>query len=222
MFTAAEFRSMRKNCPEKFENLLQKLEIDQPSFENEDEFTIYESLDRKISERICEILHSEDIISGYVKLLRLGQVDFDFSESEDSLIKKILGAESNIRSGCVAVNDEIPNEPEESEEISEEIIEESVPTIEKIEIPLPNIFEAMYLLRDKNRDSLDGITSSKVKSIKIVVEYETTRFIKKRSMEKPISDDNKIQTDNIVEFSGEELDKIFEILAVINEIEEKI
>ena len=218
MFTAAEFRSMRKNCPEKFENLLRKLEIDQPSFETEDEFTIYESLDRKISEQICEILRSEDIISGYVNLLRLGQVDFDFSESEDSLIKKILGAESNIRAGCIAVNDEIPNEPEEFEEI----IEESVPTLETIEIPLPNVFEAMHILRGRKKSLLDGVLSSKVKSIKIVVEYETTRFIKKKSTGKPLSNADKMPAGNMVEFSSEELDKIFEILAVINEIKEKI
>ncbi len=218
MFTAAEFRSMRKNCPEKFENLLRKLEIDQPSFETEDEFTIYESLDRKISEQICEILRSEDIISGYVNLLRLGQVDFDFSESEDSLIKKILGAELNIRAGCVAVNDETPNEPEESEEI----IEESVPTIKKIEETLENPFAAMRILRGIDQTLFAGVLSSKVKSIKIVVEYETSRFIKKKSTGKPLPNADKMPAGNMVEFSSEELDKIFEILAVINDIEEKI
>ena len=207
MFTANEFRSIREKCPELLETLLNELNVKLPNFEKVDEFEIYKNLDEEISNRLCEFLKSNDVISGYINLLEIGKVSFDFSQSEKTLLRKIIDAETDIRNACNIVPDEEIFEPEEI-----------LPVTKKIEIPLPNLFEAMYLLRNKNENFVAGIQSTKVTSIKIVIEYESSEFVPKRS--KPI--EKKSSNDDLKNFSDDELNRLFDILKIINTLEEKI
>ena len=100
MFTAAEFRLIRERCPEKLDGLLDKLNIRKPDWNAGDEFRNYEALDSEIVARLCRLMKSDSIINGYVKLLELGGVAVDYSETDNQLLVKEInvGLGQHIRS----------------------------------------------------------------------------------------------------------------------------
>ena len=90
MFTAADFRLIRKNCLSDLESLLKNLSINLPNFDNGDEFKIYSDLDKEITEKICRLMKSSTVIDGYTKLLKLGDISYSYSETDDMLLDKII------------------------------------------------------------------------------------------------------------------------------------
>ena len=87
MFTAAEYRLIREDCPKKLDSLLENLKIEKPTWNEGEEFEIYAKLDDEIISKLCEKMDSESIIDGYTKLMKLGDLHFDYSETH---IKKFL------------------------------------------------------------------------------------------------------------------------------------
>jgi len=89
MFVPVEFQNMRSRCPSELKKLLEKLSIPIPDW-NGDEYRIYEKLDTELERKICDSMKSESIIEGYTSLLKLGGVDYDFSELDSELLDKII------------------------------------------------------------------------------------------------------------------------------------
>ena len=97
MFTAAEFRLIREDCPEKLDSLLENLGIKKPVWNKDDEFKIYADLDDEIINKLCEKMNSDSIIDGYTKLMTLGDLHFDYSETDNELLATILKEHEQIQ-----------------------------------------------------------------------------------------------------------------------------
>ena len=97
MFTAAEFRLIQKNCPEKLDALLENLRIKKSDWNSGNEFKIYEKLDDEIVSRVCRLMKSESIIDGYTNLITLGGLQFNYSETDNELLATILQNKEKIQ-----------------------------------------------------------------------------------------------------------------------------
>ena len=97
MFTAAEFRLIRENCPAQLNALLKNLNIPIPDWQSGDEFALYEKLDDAIVKQICRRLKSESVIEGYTNLMTLGGLHFDYSETDNELLTTILQNQETIQ-----------------------------------------------------------------------------------------------------------------------------
>ena len=97
MFTAAEFKLIREDCPEKLDSLLENLGIKKPVWNKDDEFKIYADLDDEIIKKLCEKMNSDSIIDGYTKLMTLGDLHFDYSETDNELLATILKEHEQIQ-----------------------------------------------------------------------------------------------------------------------------
>ena len=96
MFNAAEFRLIRTNCLPQMETLLQNLSIAKPNWNMGDEYRLYEQLDEEITRNICRLMKSSSIIDGYSYLLKLGNISYDFSETDKELLGKIVSNKDKI------------------------------------------------------------------------------------------------------------------------------
>ena len=115
MFVAVEFQNMRERCPTELEKLLEKLSIPIPDWSG-DEYRIYEKLDDDITREICAAMKSSSIIEGYTNLLKLGGVSYDYSETDNELLHKVVANGNKILSGLENlpkfVEVEVPSEPQ--------------------------------------------------------------------------------------------------------------
>ena len=100
MFTAAEYRLIRKHCFPEFQKLISKLNIPEPNWEAGNEFRIYEKLDEEIVQKICQLMKSDSIISGYTKFMTFGNLPFDYSETDNKLLDTILNNKSAVMNGA--------------------------------------------------------------------------------------------------------------------------
>ena len=127
MFTAAEFRLIREGCPEKLYSLLENLKIKKPIWNKDDEFKIYADLDDEIINKLCEKMNSDSIIDGYTKLMTLGDLHFDYSETDNELLATILKEQEKIQ-------DRLKEKIIESEKISA-----LPPEVESVEFDYSNV-----------------------------------------------------------------------------------
>ena len=97
MFTAATFQLIRNNCQTEFDTLLKKLSI-KVDWEG-DEFRVYDRLDEELTKKICGLMKSSTIIDGYMSLLDLGGVAYDYSETDNELLRKIIANGNKILRG---------------------------------------------------------------------------------------------------------------------------
>lgn len=112
MFNATEFRQIRTVCPEDLTILLHKLGITLPNWEDGDEFKIYAQLDDRITNQMSHLMKSDSVIGGYMDLLSLGKVPFDYSETDNELLAKVISNRDKILKGTVqspAVANKKPN-----------------------------------------------------------------------------------------------------------------
>ena len=89
MFVAVEFQNMRSRCLPELEKLLENLSIPIPDWSG-DEYRIYQELDEELMKKICALMKSSSVIEGYTKLLKLGGVAYDYSETDNELLNKIV------------------------------------------------------------------------------------------------------------------------------------
>ena len=97
MFTAATFQLIRNNCQTEFDTLLKKLSI-KVDWAG-DEFRVYDRLDAELTKKICGLMKSPTIIDGYMSLLALGGVAYDYSETDNELLRKIIANGDKILRG---------------------------------------------------------------------------------------------------------------------------
>ena len=102
MYTAADFKLMRRICPDEMNDLLNNLGIKIPDFNSKDEFEIYSELDEEIDAKISAKLKSNSVLEGYTKLLDAGGIDFKLSETRIELLKKIIANREKILKGASA------------------------------------------------------------------------------------------------------------------------
>ena len=114
MFTTATLQLMKKHCSTEFENLLGKLGII-PDWSG-DEFRVYDRLDSELTEKICGLMKSSTIIDGYMSLLDLSGVAYDYSETDNKLLRKIVTNGDKILRGLENlpkfIEEEVPLEPQ--------------------------------------------------------------------------------------------------------------
>ena len=103
MFTAAEYRRIRERSLAELRALLSALEISEPDWEAGNEFRTYEALDEEIVKRLCRLMKSDNVINGYVKLLGLGGISVDYSETDNELLDMIVRNRDAIARGAVQV-----------------------------------------------------------------------------------------------------------------------
>lgn len=104
MFVAVEFQNMRSRCPSELEKLLEKLSFPKPDWSG-DEYRIYEKLDEDITKEICALMKSSSIIEGYTNLLKLGDIAYDYSETDNELLDKIISNGDKILDTVRKTND---------------------------------------------------------------------------------------------------------------------
>ena len=103
MFVAAEFQSMRRLCPSELEKLLEELSI--PVDWSGDEYRTYEKVDAYITKEICDRMKSESIFDGYTNLLKLGNITYDYSETDNELLDKIISNGDKILAAVRKTNE---------------------------------------------------------------------------------------------------------------------
>lgn len=96
MFKATDFKLILRNCPEELDKLLQLLKISPQNFNDGNEFDIYDKLDKAIDKAFCAKLNCKSDLDGYAKLLDLGGIEFDLSETRNNMLKKILANRKKI------------------------------------------------------------------------------------------------------------------------------
>ena len=114
MFTAATFQLIRNNCQTEFDTLLKKLSI-KVDWAG-DEFRVYDNLDAELTKKISGLMKSPTIIDGYMSLLDLGGVAYDYSETDNELLRKIVANGDKILRGLENlpkfIEVEVPLEPQ--------------------------------------------------------------------------------------------------------------
>lgn len=100
MFTATEFSQIRAKCLEEFDNLLYKLGIDSPDWSNGDEFSISAQLDGAITVKLSQLMKSDSVYAGYTKLLKLGNIAYELSDTDSALLSKITDNQREILKGA--------------------------------------------------------------------------------------------------------------------------
>lgn len=107
MFNATEFHLLRTRCPEELEEFLKCLGIDAPNWTAGDEFQRFADLDDKIATELSRLMKSDSVFGGYIELLHLGDVSFDYAESDNDLLRKIIRHKEKIREGTKTSVEEI-------------------------------------------------------------------------------------------------------------------
>ena len=97
MFTAAEIQLIRAHCPSDFESLLRELSVSVDW--SGDEYRIAEKVDDDITKKISALMKSSSIIAGYKSLLKIGGIAYDYSESDNELLAKIVANSEKILRG---------------------------------------------------------------------------------------------------------------------------
>lgn len=101
MFTATTFQIIRKRCLPEFESLLDRLAISVDW--SGDEFRTYDKLDVELTEKICGLMKSPTIIDGYMNLLDLGGVAYNYSELDNELLGKVVDNKEKILDAVRAI-----------------------------------------------------------------------------------------------------------------------
>ena len=217
MFTAAEYRLIRENCLSDLQKLLAMLNISEPNWNGGDEFRIYEKVDDEIINRVCRLMKSESIIDGYTKLMKFGNLHFDYSETDNELLATILKNKNSVMHGATQAVQST------QEKVVETKPQKITKTVEK-KIFLPGfivvgvmfiIVAVVLMMQDLTIGAVIagvlGLISSALgingKTIKENVESESA------SVQKSVT-----SATQKAEFTSAEIQKVFEVLSQIHKI----
>ena len=96
MFTADEFQLIRSHCLPDLEKFLKQISVPIPNWNSGDEFRIYDKVGDEITNKMCRLLKSNSVVEGYTKLLKLGNISYDFSEIDSELLNKVVTNKNKI------------------------------------------------------------------------------------------------------------------------------
>ena len=179
MFIPAQFRAIRENCLSDFQSLLAKLSISSPNWDG-DEFAIYDKLDDEITKKLCRLMNSSSPIDGYIKLLKFGNIAYDFSETDDELLEKIIAnKEKFFQGGTFEKNLQPPQKPIDNFEIKISRAEkfdtsEIVKELTSLNDQLKNTSSKSLL--DKLLKKLSGIRDGDVQYARYGIGYVTRKI----------------------------------------------
>ena len=184
MFTAAEFRLIKSKQKKDLENLLIKLDLHEMSIKwsniandnSKNEFQFYAELDNKIIENICDNLKSESVIDGYIKLLKIGNITFNYGETDNEILNKIVVNKQKIIDGNNRIIEESKVQPPSTQpEIKQKKFDES----EDIEFQFLNARTMTDVLYDKfcpEGGPLNAILKNKIsyskKQVKNILSFD--------------------------------------------------
>ena len=96
-FIPLEFNRMKERCPEERDELLRQLNIPISDFDhfNDDDYTF---LNKKIYQKICEMMDSQSDIEGYEKLLKLGGMERNNDTRRDCIARIVANREKILQS----------------------------------------------------------------------------------------------------------------------------
>ena len=94
MFTAEIFQRIRSRCLPEFESLLNRLDI-RVDWSGDDEYRIYNRLYTDLTEKLCDKMKSRTIVEGYMSLLDLGGVTYEYGKY-DELLDKVVANKVKI------------------------------------------------------------------------------------------------------------------------------
>ena len=248
MFNANKMQLIRSSCLPDFESFLKKISVSVPNWNNGDEFQIYRELDGEITKKICRLMESSSIIDGYTKLLDLGGVSYNFSETDNELLEKIINNKEKIfQGGMIEKNLQPPQKPIDNLEIkisraekfdTSEIVKElrnlndhlkntsSKSLLEKLLKRLAGIRDgdvqyARYSIDDVTR-KIQELNLFEVKKFKTVPLKNLTGTIQEYSSAfievKKSSQPVRQPEPPKTIFSTDKLEKIFEVLEQVNRI----
>ena len=158
MFTSTELRNLKSKYKEDLVELLNKLDLTDLSAalsnvieeDGKNDFQSYDDyydLDNKITSKVCDNLKSDSIIDGYTKLLKIGKVNFNYDETDNELLNKIIENKQRIIDG----NNEIIEQTKCQAVMPQPQVEQkSVDKSEKIEIKCSKLSSCRYFgLKEK-------------------------------------------------------------------------
>ena len=125
MFTAATFQLIRNNCQKELDTLLKKISI-KVDWAG-DKFRVYDRLDAELTKKICGLMKSPTIIDGYMSLLDLGGVAYDYSETDNKLLGKVVANKEKILHGL----ENLPKFVEEEVIVESQPIQQKAPPIQQ-------------------------------------------------------------------------------------------
>lgn len=114
MFTAAEYHTLLKRCPEDLQRFLAALSVARPSESAWEDAAMVRALDEQVSEKMVRQLCSKSLLDGCYSLLERAGVAYQFSDTIAELLQKIAENRQAVRAAMVAAP-EIETDSESSE-----------------------------------------------------------------------------------------------------------
>ena len=118
MFSAAEMQLIRSHHAADYESLLRDLSIPIPDWESDDELRVYDEIDDKLTKKLFGLMKSPTLYDGYTKLLKLGGVPYDYSETFNQMLGMVVANREKILRGLEKQHDDY-NKPEPEPEVEE-------------------------------------------------------------------------------------------------------
>ena len=112
-FILTAFILMQKLCPSERDKLLRQLNIPIPDFAhfNDNDYT---SLNKKIYQKICEMMDSQSDIEGYEKLLKLGGMERNNDTRRECIARIVANREKILQEVTKQTDDKISDETNSS------------------------------------------------------------------------------------------------------------
>ena len=212
-FIPLEFNRMKERCPDERDELLRQLNIPISDFAhfNDNDYT---SLNKKIYQKICEMMDSQSDIEGYEKLLKLGGMERNNDTRRDCIARIVANREKILQS-----NSPTPEVKLSCNFASRETFKTSTNLINVLRNFIEKLFsgssrpERVTLIARKREIKLNESVAQKIKNIitkelgddigEIVISILPARY-------------------NLFFPAIQNLDKTLDILAQVNKINDKI
>ena len=223
MFTATDFRLIRDKCPDDLETLLKKIGVNTPDFENGDEFKIASDLDDKITQKLCRLMKSDSVIGGYMDLLNYGNISYNYSETDNALLGKVIANKSSILKGAT--------QPKKTEVKARAASESPKGTVKRITerepLALPTIIGGAILIGGiavMVAGHAVGAVGVILGGAGAVLGLKGQTVIKEVVTESPqtTSKGNSTVTTTPAAFTQSEINKVFDVLSLTNKIVKSI
>lgn len=92
-FTSSELKLIRGKCPGELQNLMYALSVSSPD---------------DIDTALCQLMNSRNIYDGYTSLLRIGNVDYSLSCTDNEMLGLIVDNRDKIIAGCANIGRSVP------------------------------------------------------------------------------------------------------------------
>ena len=240
MFTPTKLQFIRKKSPTDFDALLSRLAI---AIDNtiDDEDKLYEKIDDDLTRKLSALMKSPSVIAGYTTLLKLGGVAYDYSQTDNELLAKIVANKSKIQRGFenlpkfVEVEVDVPAaEPQPIQQPSTQTKMRTVTHEEHRTLPGPIILGIVLIVAGAVAafifdSTIGGIIAALLGIASIVAGVrgktirttETVSVVEKIPVPQNVNQPARkkiVRKEAKMSFTPNELQKIFDVLTQLNKI----